>query len=287
MKAVISGMNGFIGKHLARSLMAKEIDVLPIDRKLLINPKKLWEFIKWENPDYIFCLHAYGNHSSQQNDEETFLANVAATFNLLNASKDIPYKAFINFGSSSEYGKKQTAMKEEDLPEAETMYGCTKVAGTYLARAFSKKYDLPIVTVRPFSVYGPGEADFRFIPTVIRCALRGEELKLEPTGMHDWIYIWDFIEGVLQVADHAKTLQGQAINIGTGAQSSNKEIVEEISFLSDKFIKTDTKYMRPNDSGVWIGKSDTLKLLGWKPQYDLESGLLETYRYYANHEKHN
>ncbi len=232
------------------------------------------------NPQIIIHAGAYGNHSSQTDDQETFEANVVKTFLLLQATKDIPYEAFINIGSSSEYGKKNYPMREDMVPEPLTMYGGTKASGTMLARAFAKKYNKPIVTVRPFSIYGPGEAEHRFIPTVIRSLIKGEELLLDPLPYHDWTYIDDFLDGVLTVIDHAETLAGNAINIGSGMQYRNQEVVsmlELITGLKTKILKTDIKRI---DSSNWVADNKTLRLCGWKPKTKLLDGLRKTYESY-------
>lgn len=276
----LSGSSGFIGSRISEVLKEKGDIVLPIPHYLLQRQDLLEFFMKENNPEVIIHCAAYGNMSHQKEDEQIFEANVIGTWNLLEASKHTDYKAFINFGSSSEYGKKQFPMKEEFLPEPETMYGCTKVAATYIARSFAKVYDKPVVTIRPFSVYGKGEADFRFIPTAIKACLYGDELPLEPHANHDWIYIDDLIEGVERVVEHAKTLQGQVVNIGTGRQYENKEIVEMISEMLGKPIKTRQTSLRPYDSSLWIANITTLKLLGWEQQYDIWGGLSECIEYY-------
>ncbi len=276
----ISGSSGFIGSRIRETLEEKGDIVLPIPRELLLRPNLLKFFMDENKPEVIIHCAAYGNMSHQGSSEATFQANVLGTWNLLTASNNINYKAFINFGSSSEYGRRQSAMKEESLPEPESMYACTKVASTFLSRSFAKTYNKPVATVRPFSVYGEGEADFRLIPTAIRCALYGEEMTLDAQALHDWIYIDDLVDGVLRVIDHAKTLQGQAINIGTGRQYKNSEIVNMIAEMLDTPIKTKLSLLRPQDSNMWVADNRTLKLLGWREGHDLWEGLSHCVEFY-------
>uniref|UniRef100_A0A6M3IR91 Putative NADH dehydrogenase n=1 Tax=viral metagenome TaxID=1070528 RepID=A0A6M3IR91_9ZZZZ len=277
-RCLITGSSGFIGNAICERLKAG-YDILPLKQEDYYLPdfkSRLEEF----NPQIIIHAAAYGNHSSQQDEMEMFEANVVKTLFLLHATKDIPYEAFINFGTSSEYGKKQIPMAETDLLEPVTLYGATKAAGTMLCRGFAKKYNKPIVTVRPFSVYGPGEADFRFIPTVVRSLVRNEEFNLEPAAFHDWIYIDDLVEGVLTIIDKAKILSGIAVNIGMGKQYSNKEVVSMLEFISGKKAKIKEMPMRFNDSPVWVANNNLLILCGWKPNVDLMVGLKRTYQYY-------
>lgn len=277
--AAITGGKGFLGKALIQRLTSLGYMYHLIEREDYYKPN-FKENLEALNPSLIVHMGAYGNHSSQQDDQETFEANVVKTYLLLDATKDIPYEAFINIGSSSEYGKKSYPMREDMVPEPLTMYGGTKAAGTMLARAFAKKYNKPIATVRPFSIYGPGEAEHRFIPTVIKSLIKGEELFLDPQPYHDWTYIEDFLDGVLTVIDSIKLLQGNAINIGTGMQYRNQEVVsmlELITGLKTKILKTDIKR---TDSSTWVADNKTLRLCGWKPKTKLLDGLRKTYEAY-------
>lgn len=281
-KVIITGSSGFIGSALKNKLLASGgYAIASISHNELLDQTALTKLVEDAQPNYIFHLAAYGNHSTQIDDQETFNANVVGTFNLLQATKNVRYKAFLNFGSSSEYGKKSTPMSETDLPEALTMYGCSKVAGTYLARAFAKKYDKPIITVRPFSVFGPGEADHRFIPTVVKKLLFNEAISLETTAKHDWIYIDDFLDALGLIADATSLLSGQIINIGTGREATNAEVVAMLEIASNKKAKIKkAQGLRLNDSQVWQADISKLANLNWHPKHPLPLALLRTFLYY-------
>lgn len=118
--SVISGANGFIGKHLVARLTKLGHKVVPVPRNYLQRLDLLTNFMEENRPDYIFHLAAYGNHYKQTSAREIVQANIMGTFNMLETSKDIPHKAFVNFGSSSEYGKKERPIQERDLPETDT-----------------------------------------------------------------------------------------------------------------------------------------------------------------------
>lgn len=263
LKCVLSGSNGFIGKALTERLAQLKHTVVPINRELLSDSYKLRRFFIQENPDFIFHLAVYGNMASQQDEEEIFRANVIGTWNMLQASKDIKYKAFINISSSS-VGL-----------EYETFYSATKAAGERLVRAFVNKYDKPIVNVRPFSVYGPGEADFRFIPTVCRCIIKNEILHLDPMPKHDWIYIDDVINLIVAILDNPKFSQGLIYEVGTAKQYSNGKIVSMLEKIAGKKVK----------HGVFQYGQRTFDNLHWKakeavPHIEIEEGLRKTYEYY-------
>lgn len=278
-RIAITGSHGFIGEAIVKRLQ-QDNNVLLVSRDY--STDLLWGYqIKGFNPQIIINLAAYGNHSDQTDDTNTFRANLLNLYTLLGVTCDLPYEAFINFGSSSEYGRKILPMKEDDCLEPMTMYAATKAAGTMLCRGFAKKYDKPIVTVRPFSVYGPGEADHRFIPTVIKSLIKDEQFTLDKDALHDWIYIDDLVDGVLAVIDNVDAFKGNAVNIGTGKQYKNDELVSMLSLISGKKPKTEiSTVLRPNDSKIWVADTRLLKLVGFKAQTTLMEGLKKTYEFY-------
>lgn len=227
----------------------------------------------------IFHCASYGNMSHQKDIPMTVMANLIGTFNMLKESIDIPYRSFIHFGSSSEYGMRESPMSELDRPNTTTFYGASKVGATYLARAFAKQFDKPIVTVRPFSVFGPGEADFRFIPTVIRSIIKDESFQLDGKANHDWVYIQDFIDAVFLVANRA--VSDGIVNIGTGRMHTNKEICELLKKISGKqYLAVPMEGMREDDSSMWLANNKYLTGLGWFPKHMLQEGLQKTWEYY-------
>ena len=174
MACYITGKFGFIGKRLTDYLNKEGIRVQD----------------NFGGADTVIHLASYGNHSWQTDIGLTFMTNVVETYNLLERCRLSGHvKNFIFIGSSSEYGEKVTPMQETDLPETKTMYGCTKVCGTYLTRYYSKYFNT--VTIRPFSIFGEEEDERRFIPRIIKCLLTGETLKLSD-GNHDWLHVDGF-----------------------------------------------------------------------------------------------
>ena len=232
--------------------------VIPITQELLYDPKGLQIFFNKEKPDYIFHLAAYGNHSNQEDVPMTIFSNIIGTFNMLSASADIDYKTFINFSSSS------VAL------DTFTYYAAAKVGAEALCRAFVDQKKKPILIVRPFSVYGEGEADFRFIPTICKSLILTEEITLSPNPVHDWIYVEDFIDLLLANIDETGL-----VNIGTGIATSNKEIVEKLVRISNKSTRIKTIVsLRSYDNNHWKCP-DKLKT-----KHTLDTGLLNTYKYY-------
>lgn len=257
-----------------------------VAHKSLLSRDTLKSFFKycWDTyhePFQIVHLASYGNHSSQRELNQTIQANILNTVNLIEAAKDYPIESFIITGTSSEYGDKKKPMKETDLLEPDTLYAATKAAQTHIALYLAKEYDLPLVVTRPFSVYGPGEADWRFIPTIIKNGFFYRKMPLA-MGWHDWIYVDDYIRGVLVAEIFAKdVLKGRIVNIGTGKQYSNRSVLHKMENIMDREIQYNlVGKIRNYDKKCWVADSTVLKDLGWKPQETIDSGLLKTYNYY-------
>ena len=271
MKAVISGQSGFIGSHLHQALLSRKYSVARITQEVLYSPNNLKAFFKEEQPDYIFHLASYGNHNNQTDRAMTIFSNIIGTYNMLDASLDIAYKAFFYFSSSS-----------VRLPH-ETFYSAAKASAERIIRAFINVFDKPIITIRPFSIYGPGEADFRFIPTIIRSIETKQKMALDPDPMHDWIYIDDMIDALifLLTPKHITYAKGQRIQIGTGEQATNIGVAEMLREISGKELKYEfERNMRPYDTKFWKADTAFMNTLGWKTKVSLEEGLRKTYQWH-------
>lgn len=283
MKVAISGSSGFIGSALRTRLIHDRDgwEVSRIPRELLFSPIDLQIWMEEKQPDYIFHLAAYGNHAGQTDPNQIIFSNVIGLTNMLNATKNIPYSGFVNLGSSSEYGPKAHPMKEVDLPLAKTMYAGSKVACTYLARAYAFTFTKPIVTVRPFSVYGPGEAPHRFIPTVCRYLKKGGIMDVDIDAMHDWIFIDDVVNALILAGKHGRELLGQWVNVGSGNEYSNINLIKRLEFYSKKKLEVNVfAHMRPQDSLRWQSGETTLAKFGWKRKIFLDEGIKRCWEYY-------
>jgi nucleoside-diphosphate-sugar epimerase len=267
-KIAISGSSGFIGSQLKDRFKGESI---PRNSLYCSNLDNLLEGV-----DTVIHCASYGNMSWHEGNEEIFDANVMSTFNILESCKRMEVKNFIFLGSSSEYGEKKEPMKEEMLPEAKTLYGCTKVCGTYLTRHYSQY--LNTVTIRPFSVYGENEDSRRFIPTLVDSVLKDKHFTLY-NGNHDWIHISDFVDAIAIVLKYMTVLNGLVINVGTGREISNDEVVQTLQTISGKAPVMSIAPKKVQDSNRWVADNSKIKSLGWKQHISLYEGIKRVYDY--------
>lgn len=268
MKIFITGANGFIGRSLCGTLevLGHEVQTFHRQRPIV----KL--------PTGTECvIHLAG----EIYDENVMLdTNVILTKELLEAAKFAHLKSFIYIGSSSEYGEKKIPMQENMVLEPRTIYEATKGCGTLLVQGYARTYNIPTAIVRPFSVFGPDENPGRFMPCIMRAAIDKEPLIVSP-GVHDFIYIKDFIAGLLVINDLTVARENDIVeifNVGTGIETTNLQVVQ----IMEKLIGHSIEYtvsdniMRSFDTNHWCADITKLKeMTGFVLKYTLEEGLQE------------
>lgn len=292
---LVTGGTGFIGSQLIRRLINNGEDVHIIVRKEarfwriedirhkvtchmsdLSDTDELRKIIEKIRPHVIYHLATYGAYPHQNEPDKIIKTNILGTWNLLKASSHIDYELFVNTGSSSEYGFKKFPMKETDLLEPVSYYAVTKASQTLLCFHIARNEKRPIVTLRPFSVYGPYEEPTRFIPTLIKALYFKEQMQLvSPEISRDHIYVEDLVDVYLMV-DRLKNFAGEIFNIGTGIQSTIKDVVETAVRVTGE--TTDFKWgqMKPRlwDTTNWVADISKVRgLLDWSPKISLEKGL--------------
>lgn len=298
-RVLVTGAAGFIGANLTRGLLDAGAEIhalvrpstnlwrlaeiaprLALHRLDLAQAELLQRTVTAIRPEVIFHLAAPGGHPSSQADRtEMLVDHLLGTANLLQATEPLDYRRFIHFGSSTEYGPRNRPHRESDLLHPWTTRGAAKAAATLLCQQFGRANHRPIVVLRPFSVYGYWEGPARLIPTAIRAVLSGREIALTVPGYRrDLVFIADMVAACL-LAVESKKPTGEVINVGSGQQWSNEEVVETIQALSGRRVRVRVGAYppRPSDTEHWVADIRKAKrLLGWEPGHCLRDGLERT-----------
>lgn len=303
-KVLVTGGSGFIGSNLIRSLLGPEHDIY-----LLVQPNDtLWrikdiadkitvfyigltEFstintvISVIKPDIIFHLASFGGMPYETDPKSIFDVNFYGTLNLLNACKKVGFECFINTGSSSEYGKKNIPMHEDLVLEPISDYAVSKAASTQFCLKEALFNNLPIYTVRPFSVYGDAELHTRLIPTIALSLVCNEPLQLSsPRLVRDFIYIDDMLSLLHAVAEK-KPKNHFIFNAGSGIQSSIQDAVNAAQLLRAVPVEVEwgKHTPRPWEPTHWVADiTRSQKILGWTPRFTLTAGLEKTVIWFKN-----
>lgn len=306
-KILITGGTGFVGANFVRTFLGLGDDVHLIVRPEsnfwriediknsvtlhyvdLLNASELEAFIIGLKPEIILHFATYGAYPGRQQDVKlTADTNVLGTMYLANAASKIPCKCFINTGSSSEYGEKNCPMSEDDLLEPNNLYGITKAAGTLYCQFLAKSMELPMVTMRLFSVYGYFEDVRRLMPAV---ALAGLNRKVftspSPSLVRDFIFIEDVISAYMKVIDSIGDIRGNIFNIGSGMQHSIAEVADGAGKALGYDIKTEygNAAAKQHEPKQWVADiSKAKKILHWEPAFSLEKGIAKNIAWFQNH----
>ena len=202
MNYCISGKSGFIGQAISNHLIEKCHYVCGIPRDMSVS--ELIDYFGVTYPDCIIHLSTYGNHYDKQKDYKQMIdTNIIGTYNLLEAAKHIGCKLFYNFTASIVCGD---------------FYYNTKRCAEVLAEKYGA------INFCIYSVYGPGEAKHKFIPTVISCLNSGNQMMLDEESPHAWIFIDDLVRAVFE---------GET-ELGGRAKITNIEVVRMLEVISGK-----------------------------------------------------
>jgi len=231
-------------------------------------------------PKWIFHLAAHGAYSWQTDVEAMIGVNVSATAALLQAARELDVQAFVNVGSSSEYGLKGHAPREDDRLEPNSHYAVTKAAGSHLT-ALAAAQGLPAVTLRLYSIYGPWEDPGRLIPALVREAHHGRLPSLVgPDTARDFVYVKDCCQALLLAAQlGAPSGAGASLNVGSGRQTRLEDLVELARRVLDVNARPEWSTMdqRTWDTDTWVSDPRAaFECLGWKAATDLGDGLART-----------
>ncbi len=297
MKALVTGISGFVGSCLSRRLLQEGHEVHSFTR----NSSDLWRLVDIQGeisghsvdlrdaegvgraveeirPQLVYHCAAHGGFAGQLDTAAIFQSNLLGTVNLLKACERTGFDYFVNTGSSSEYGSKSGPMGEEDVLEPLGDYGVSKAAATLFCQSEGRNKQLPIVTLRLFSPFGPWDDPKRLIPYVIKSFLRSETPKLStPGSVRDYIFIGDILDAYFAVIK--QPFFGEIFNIGSGVQHSLGEVISTIKSV----LKNESEPIwgavgkqRPEPE-LWVAKIEKAReKFNWKPSTALRPGLEQT-----------
>lgn len=221
-----------------------------------------------------------------KNPVQTMRVNMIGTSNALEAARQNNIKdRFVDFSTSEVFGSMAFRSTELDSTvagsagEARWTYAVSKLAGEHLAHAYYSQYKLPVVTVRPFNVYGPGQTGEGAIQIFIKRALKNEDIKIDGDGnqIRAWCYVDDFVECLIRCIEDPKAI-GESFNLGNAravitilglAQTVCRVLKSESKIIFDVPLSADIAIRIPSVEKTW-------EVLGFKAKVDLEEGVLNT-----------
>lgn len=291
-RILVTGAAGFIGSRLCRRLEEAGAEVHGVSRTEqprdhcgprwwqgdLADPSTVRELLTAIRPAVIFHL---ASHVAGARDSglvlPTFRSNLASTVNLLAAATEVRCRRII-LASSMEEPEQGNA---DAIPSSP--YAVAKWAASAYSRMFHALFQLPVVILRIFMVYGPGQRDLsKLVPYVTLALLRGEPPKLSSgRRLVDWIYVDDVVDAMLAAAGSAG-VEGCTIDVGSGELVPIRTVVEHLVRLIDPRLEPlfGTLAERPREQTRVADVARSHVLIGWKPTTGLPDGLRQTVEWY-------
>jgi polyisoprenyl-phosphate glycosyltransferase len=297
---VVTGCSGFVGANLAAALVARGARVVGVDspsgidwrtrslsnvegvRLDLCAESEVRAFIERVQPLAIFHCAAYGAYSVQDDARRIWDVNVLAVRHLLEAVRGVAgFRAFVQAGSSSEYGFNCSAPSEDGATEPDSDYAVSKVAATGLVRLYARKHGVPAFVLRLYSVYGPFEDLSRLVPVLLEAAREGRLPPLvNPKTSRDFVYVADVVQAFEAVLQRAPELPpGEVFNVGSGVQHTLADVVSQVRSLFQVSAEPVWGSMpeRSWDHPAWYANPvKAAALLGWSATTSLPEGLRAT-----------
>lgn len=297
---LVTGANGFVGRHLGEALRAKGARVSQMVRSVssdsnaaeaqyaidLTDRVKVADVISLLQPDYV--IHLAGA-KSRANDiaqfRDQYNENVLMSLNIIDACRALEnFKRLVFLGTCDEYGQAATPYVETQREAPVCAYGLSKLAVTQILSGFFYSHRFPSVVLRPTIIYGPGQGDEMFLPALIRSLLAGKDFPMTAGEQRrDFVFIDDVVDAIIKAVTVDERVNGTVINIGAGISYQIKELAALIAGLIDPavggLIKFGAIEYRANEvMNYSVVTSRAKELLGWYPCTRLEDGLEQTVR---------
>jgi dolichol-phosphate mannosyltransferase len=298
-RVLVTGGTGFVGACLARRLLqdgcevhlavrlghagwrvaelAGQLETHVVD---FSQPTRVKELVREVAPAWVFNLMAHGAYSSQTDPQEMVRTNLMGTMNLLDACVAGHVEAFVQAGSSSEYGLKGHAPDEGEPLQPNSTYAVTKAAATHYCQFVAKRDGYRAITLRLYSAFGPFEEPTRLIPTLIVRGLRGRWPPLvDPDVARDFVFVDDICEAFIRAASAPEARPGRVYNVGSGSPTTLRQVVETARQVLhvEAAPNWGTMPNRSWDTNVWYSNPAAIQAeLGWKAAVTFEAGFRKT-----------
>jgi UDP-glucose 4-epimerase len=308
MHYLVTGGAGFIGTNLSMELIALGHTVSVIDN-LCISDLNVAELESLGANVYVedirnfsaiepyfegvdVVVHLAAMNRAQRSIEmplEANEVNITGTLNCLEAARRHKVKRFVNVSSSSVYVNQRDVLLAEDMPLAPPHpYGVGKLAGEHYTRIYKELYELPTVSLRFFSVYGPRQLGHiekaGVVAKFIHHAMTDTPLEIygEGTQLRNFSYVADVVECVVRASQEPRAI-GEVINVANPHEVDVNYLASVVKSVTGKEIAiTHTEALKGDPARNPADTTKCARILGFVPQSTFEEGIKKTYDWYCS-----
>ena len=302
MRALVTGVAGFIGSTLTDELLARGDTVVGVDcftpyyertdKEANLSGARQSDRFELIEADLRSCaieplldgvdavFHQAAQPGVRLSWSDGFADyvghNVLATQRLLEAVKATSNTRVVYASSSSVYGNAPAyPTTEDDLPRPHSPYGVTKLAAEHLCNLYAANWGVPTVALRYFTVYGPRQRPDMAFHRLLAAAVTGGSFPLYGDGsaVRDFTYVGDAVAANLAAA-HVDCAPGTVVNIAGGSSIAMRDLLELAADVVGSAPAIEYLPNQPGDVARTGGTIDRAqKILGWEPSTDLRTGL--------------
>jgi nucleoside-diphosphate-sugar epimerase len=292
-RVLVTGASGFIGARLCARLVSLGAEVHGVSRVQRTGTMQWWTadvtdevavgaVVRAVQPDVVFHLAGLVSGARERALVlPMWQSHAVGTINVLLACADSGCRRIVRVGSFEE-------PDDTDPAAPVSPYAAAKSAAAIYGRLFHRAYAAPVVALRLFMVYGPGQLDdTKLVPYVVGSLLRGRA-PLVSSGVRpvDWVFVDDVVDALIAAAA-AEQVEGETLDVGSGTQVTIRAMVEEIArqIGATAAPQFGARPDRPNERVRAADLGRTYALIGWRPTTDLTAGLAATIAWYAARER--
>ena len=311
MRALVTGVAGFIGSSLAEMLIARDNEVVGVDcftdyyhrsikednlSRLLSKSRfhftelnllncNVTDLLKGVTHVFHLAAQAGVRRSWGQDFSICTSLNINATQALLDACVHQPIERFVYASSSSVYGNQvDLPMGEDALPRPVSPYGVTKLAGEQLCLLYHLNHNIPAVALRYFTVYGPRQRPDMAFHRFLKAAIQRKPVHLYGDGQQtrDFTFVDDIVTATIAAATAG--IPGRVYNVGGGSHVSMNQVIELIATITGSSLEVNRDAIQSGDmrdtyADITLARSD----LGFGPTVTLPDGLRAQHEWLSRH----
>ena len=300
VRLLVVGGTGFIGRHIVNYAAKLGWEVTSLNLSLsydkfersasvrylyedITNSTALKQALESNAFEYVVNCSGYIDHTLFfSGGGNVFDTHFGGVLNLVKILDREVLQAFINIGSSDEYGNTPAPQIETQREVPISPYSLGKVTATHFLQMLWRTERLPALTLRPFLVYGPGQDEKRFLPQIIQGCLENRHFPVSEGGqLRDFCYVDDIVEGIFCALD-TPAVFGRVINLASGTPATIREVIERVRDIIGQGQPVFGKipYRTGENMALWADTNLARELLGWAPRVKLNEGLARTVEYY-------